>query len=131
MVSKWAYAFGDRNDPSGRVMHLSAQAKDRTCLVTAEEERLDAAAALAFKEAMRRLPETAGPIVLLDLSRVTFLDSSGLGALVAAMKALAPTRELRLAGLTPPVRKVFELTRMDQVFVLYESAEAALDACLD
>jgi anti-sigma B factor antagonist len=60
--------------------------------------------------------------VILDLAQVDFLDSSGLGAVVAVMKVLGPTRKLELAGLTPTVEKVFRLTRMDQVFTIHASA---------
>ncbi len=48
--------------------------------------------------------------VILDLSSVKFIDSSGLGAIVAAMKQLGSGRRLDLAGLTPVVEKVFRLT---------------------
>ena len=63
--------------------------------------------------------------VVLDLSRVTFVDSSGLGAIVAAMKMLAPDRRLDLAGLQTNVERVFRLTRMDTVFVIHADAGAA------
>ncbi len=58
--------------------------------------------------------------VVLDLSSVGFLDSSGLGAVVAVMKALGPVRRLELSGLTPTVEKVFRLTRMDSVFIIHK-----------
>ena len=108
-------------------MHLSTQATEQLFLIKVEEERIDAAAALAFKEAVRRLAPHAGPVILLDLSGVTFIDSSGLGALVGLLKALAPAQELRLAGTQAPVQKVLELTRMDQVFVLYHDPAEALE----
>ena len=56
---------------------------------------------------------------MLDLSQVTFVDSSGLGAIVAAMKHLEAGRRLDLAGLTPDVAKVFRLTRMDTIFTIH------------
>jgi anti-sigma B factor antagonist len=99
------------------------------CIVTVEEARIDAAAALAFKEAVRVATEDAPPLVILDLRNVAFIDSSGLGAIVAAMKFLAPTRKLVLAGATPSVRRVFELTRMDSVFDLFPTLDAALGKC--
>ena len=75
---------------------------------------------------MRALTEESEGTVLLDLGQVTFIDSSGLGAIVAAMKNLAPAHKLVLAGLTPPVDKVFRLTRMDTVFGVFSTVEAAL-----
>lgn len=88
-------------------------------VVTVHENRIDAACALQFKERMRDLTETASARVILDLSCVAFLDSSGLGAVVAVMKLLGPNRKLELVGLTPSVAKVFRLTRMDTIFTIH------------
>lgn len=96
-------------------------------VVTVEEERIDAVVAIQFKDEMRALTDDAPPRVLLDLSQVTFLDSSGLGAVVAAYKQAAPARKLELAALSPTVEKVFKLTRMDTVFTIYASAEDATE----
>ena len=43
------------------------------------------------------------------------------------MKHLSPDRELVLSGLTPTVARVFKLTRMDSVFAVYPTREAAVD----
>lgn len=64
--------------------------------------------------------------VIVDLSEVDFIDSSGLGAIVAAMKQLREGQRLELAGLTPTVSKVFRLTRMDTVFSLFDTLEEAV-----
>jgi anti-sigma B factor antagonist len=64
------------------------------------------------------------------MSAVDFLDSSGLGAVVAAMKQAGTGRRLELAGLTNLVAKVFSLTRMDTVFVIHTDASSALDGGL-
>ena len=74
----------------------------------------------------RQATEGGTDTVVLDLHHVAFIDSSGLGAIVAAMKHLAPDRKLVLAGLTPTVEKVFKLTRMDSVFSVFPTIEGAL-----
>ncbi len=89
------------------------------------ESRIDAAVAIRFKEEMREATDGGHGPVVLDLSQVEFLDSSGLGAVVAVMKILAPERRLELAGLTPSVAKVFRLTRMDSVFTIHQTAPTA------
>ena len=66
--------------------------------------------------------------VIMDLTAVNFLDSSGLGAIVAVMKLLAPARRLELAGLTPAVEKVFRLTRMVSVFTIHPDVARGLGA---
>lgn len=90
--------------------------------VTVQENRIDAACALQFKERMREVTQGNAHRVILDLGQVQFLDSSGLGAVVAVMKLLAPDRKLELSSLTPTVEKVFRLTRMDTIFTIHPQA---------
>lgn len=100
-------------------MELEAEQKQGLLVVRALTDRIDAAAAIQFKDRMRELVQTPAKRVVLDLSRVAFLDSSGLGAVVAVMKLLGPDRSLELAALTPTVEKVFRLTRMDSIFTIH------------
>jgi anti-sigma B factor antagonist len=105
-------------------MMIDATTEGGTLLLTIGETRLDASVALAFKEAMRgRVAGHDGPVAI-DMARVEFMDSSGLGALVAAMKMLGGARRLELAGCRPIVARVLALTRMDRVFVLHEDVDA-------
>lgn len=106
-------------------MNLFAESRDGALVVRVGEERLDAAIAIRFKDQMREIIAQPATRVVMDLSAVTFLDSSGLGAVVAVMKTLAPQR-LDLAGLTPNVEKVFRLTRMDSVFRIHTTLAEAL-----
>lgn len=109
-------------------MKLSAETEELLQVIRVLDDRIDAAVALEFKESMRRMAKEAPATIILDLSRVNFIDSSGLGAIVATMKHLAPARVLLLAGLTNPVERVFRLTRMDSVFSLYATVDDALNA---
>jgi len=106
-------------------MELHDTCHDGIRTVTVPETRIDAAAAIRFKDAMRAVTADGPDHVVLDLSNVVFVDSSGLGAIVAAMKQMGPGRRLDLAGLTPDVAKVFRLTRMDSVFVIHAGADRA------
>ncbi|MGE4328010.1 MAG: STAS domain-containing protein [Pseudodonghicola sp.] len=107
-------------------MFLSSIQRGDTRIVTVNAERIDAAVAIQFKEDMRTETASAPDRVILDLSAVKFIDSSGLGAIVAAMKQLGDERRLDLAGLTPLVDKVLRLTRMDTVFTLFPSIDEAM-----
>ncbi|MHA6262982.1 STAS domain-containing protein [Arenibacterium sp. CAU 1754] len=109
-------------------MSLTSTVTDTAHIVTVNTPRIDAAIAIQFKEDMRRETETGPDRVILDLSSVEFIDSSGLGAIVAAMKQLDDHRKLDLAGLTPTVDKVFRLTRMDTVFNLFGTLDDAIAA---
>lgn len=101
-------------------MDLTADLRGDILVIHALDDRIDAAGAIRFKDRMRELTQTGSARVVLDLSRVAFVDSSGLGAVVAVHKALAPDRKLELAGLTATVQKVFRLTRMEQVFTIHD-----------
>ncbi len=112
-------------------MSLSSSMTGDTQIITVNCDRIDAAMAIQFKEDMRSETETETRRVILDLTSVEFIDSSGLGAIVASMKQLGDGRRLDLAGLQPVVEKVFRLTRMDSVFRLSGSLDAATQAGAD
>lgn len=91
-------------------------------VLTVQTSRIDAAIAMAFKDQARQIVPAEKGRVVLDLAQVEFLDSSGLGSLVAIMKMLDGERRLELANCGDVVRKVLKLTRMDRVFLLSDSA---------
>lgn len=107
-------------------MQLQTQTRPKVVSVQVMEDRIDAATAIQFKEKMRDIAKTGDQRMVLDLSRVQFLDSSGLGAIVAVKKLLGADRALELSGLTPTVEKVFRLTRLDSIFTIHPSLEAAV-----
>lgn len=110
-------------------MNLLSELVDGTQVVRVEDERIDASVAIQFKDRMRELATQAGNRLILDLGRVTFVDSSGLGAIVAVMKFLAPACKLELADLTPNVSNVFRMTRMDSVFLIHPAVPGGRKAC--
>ncbi|MFD0859804.1 STAS domain-containing protein [Roseovarius aquimarinus] len=106
-------------------MDLSSSRHGDYQMITVNAPRIDAGAAIAFKEALRARTEGGTGDVLLDLGAVDFIDSSGLGAIVAALKLVGPDRRLDLARLTPDVEKVFRLTRMHTIFTIHTALEDA------
>lgn len=109
-------------------MHLTTQTKTNVLCVTVEDDRIDAAVAVQFKDAFRKLLVGQKGRVIIDLKNVAFLDSSGLGSLVAVMKLMPNGQKLELASLHETVSKVLKLTRMDSVFVIHADAQTALNA---
>ena len=94
-------------------------------VVTVNAARIDASAALGFKDSMNAIDESNSKI-LLNLEQVEFIDSSGLGAVVSVMKHLGKVRKMDLCALTPTVEKVFRLTQMDSIFAIYATLEQAV-----
>lgn len=101
-------------------MKVVTQQISGALVISVDQNRIDAACAIQFKDQMRQLTQPGAPRVVLDLAQVAFIDSSGLGAIVAAMKALGPAQTLELSGLTETVKKVFRLTRMDTIFIIHD-----------
>ncbi|MEM6577718.1 MAG: STAS domain-containing protein [Pseudomonadota bacterium] len=107
-------------------MELESTVQSDVNVIKVAETRIDAASAVRFKDEMR-LKTEEGPVrVVLDLSNVAFVDSSGLGAIVASMKQMGDKRRLDLASLNHDVAKVFRLTRMDSIFVIHNDVASAL-----
>lgn len=97
-------------------MDLTAADEGAMTVVTIHESRIDAVNATQFKDAMREIVADRRKPTLVDLQRVEFMDSSGLGALITVHKTMPPGLTLTLANMTPNVERVFKLTRMDAVF---------------
>lgn len=103
-------------------MELEVYEQGGILVIRPMQDRIDAACAIHFKDRMRDLTRaSAAPRVVMDMTNIAFLDSSGLGAVVAVLKALGPDRKLELSGLTTTVQKVFRLTRMDSIFVIHDA----------
>ncbi|MEI8241726.1 MAG: STAS domain-containing protein [bacterium] len=68
--------------------------------------------------------------VVVDLAGVDFLDSSGLGTLIALLKRVSERGgDLKIAGLQKKVRMVFEITRAFKIFEIFDNADEAVKAC--
>ncbi|MEO8530178.1 MAG: STAS domain-containing protein [Deltaproteobacteria bacterium] len=101
-------------------LNMENYGQDRMIVVSAS--RIDAVQAIDFKDKFRNAVAGSEGRVVLDLTAVAFIDSSGLGALVASMKTLGVNRKLELCGLQSNVEKVFRLTRLDSVFKVHSNA---------
>ncbi len=102
-------------------MQLSSRMIDDVQVITVQSPRIDAARAIQFKDQMRELTAGGGSQTVLDMEQVGFVDSSGLGAIVASMKQMGEGQSLELAALSDTVAKVFHLTRMDTIFTIHDS----------
>lgn len=107
-------------------MNLEKTQEGQAVILTVEAARIDAANAVYLKDAFSGAIKGENGRVIMDLKEVLFMDSSGLGAMVAAMKQLDSPRKLELCNLQPAVQKVFNLTRMYTVFPIHEDLSAAV-----
>ncbi|HEY7168878.1 MAG TPA: STAS domain-containing protein [Candidatus Binatia bacterium] len=91
-------------------------------------EELDASNAADFKRDISPFLQTQTRLVI-DLRRLRFVDSSGLGAFISCLRKLkANGGDLKLCGMSKQVRAVFELVRMHRIFEIFGTREEAAQA---
>ena len=105
-ASSATFAAGPGEQPGGWVLRVSGE--------------VDVATSPELRRELHQLVDRDGPIVV-DLHDVTFIDSSGLGVLVGTLKRLREQGRdghLVLEGLQDPVRKVFDITGLSELFTI-------------
>jgi anti-sigma B factor antagonist len=90
--------------------------------------RLDMASAPAFRERVKQLVESGSDRLIVDLGEVSFVDSSGLGAVIGGLKvARQAGGDLRIARANEQVKLVLELTSLNRLLHPYVTLEQALE----
>lgn len=106
-------------------MDFSVNTTDEYAVLT-PQERLTAVGAPSLRKHVNRLLEDGNSRIVVDLSQTSFVDSSGLGALIGGLKAARlADGDLRIAAATPAVMNVLKLTNLDKVLRAYESPQTA------
>lgn len=101
---------------------------DATTAVIRPRGRLDLQTAQPFRSKVAAAVESGHIRIVVDLAAVTFMDSSGLGALIAGLKtARQAGGELRIAAVSDQVTMVLELTQMHRVLRAHDTVDDALD----
>lgn len=97
--------------------------------VVAPKGDLDMAVADELRRTLTALIDGKQTRLVIDLAHVLYIDSSGLGVLVAAMKqARGAGGDIRLCALEPDVHAIFEMTRLTKIMDIHPSRTEALAA---
>jgi anti-sigma B factor antagonist len=108
-------------------LEVETRQADNGVTVVAPTGRLDVAGAPTLKDAISETVKNGHPKVVIDLGGVSFVDSTGLGSVIAALKQIRSSAgDLRLAAPNQQVRVVLELTTLDRVFPYFATVEEAL-----
>lgn len=87
--------------------------------------RLDTTTKDALTQQIKQIATQQATLVLLDLSKVEFVDSSGLGAMVAALKSLRSVGgELALCQPSDQVKTLLEITGLERIMKIYPNRQA-------
>lgn len=91
------------------------------------EGRLDLMTGANLKEEIRQVCDKGAKRIHLNLQKIEFINSSGLGALVSVMKQVRLKKgRLTLSNLAPYVREIFDITQLSNVFEIHETEKEAL-----
>ncbi len=107
-------------------MQLAHEKKGNVVIVKPLEKRMDAVIAADFREEMEAFIKDGQTLFILDMSEIDFVDSSGLGAIMACLRMLGGKGDLMIAGARGNVTSLIKLTRMDRVFQLFANCDEAL-----
>ncbi len=109
-------------------MNIAVDREGDVTVVTVPVEELDAGNSGELKRELAPVLHEAQNAVF-DLSRVRFIDSSGLGAMLSCLRQLSGRGgDLKLCGLTQQVRATFELVRLDRIFDIHDRRAEAVRA---
>ena len=109
-------------------MDVATDVTEDGIVIVRSQGRLNMAAAPQLRGVVSDLTAAGRVRIVIDLSAVTFIDSSGLGALIGGLKsARQAAGDLRIAAPTEQVTTVLGLTNLDRVLKPYASVEEALD----
>jgi anti-sigma B factor antagonist len=99
---------------------------EEVLVIQVKEDNLDASNVRAFRDGMQALIKDKTRVVL-DMSHLKFVDSSGLGALISCLRDTNGRKgDFRLSNMSRSVLALFELMRMHRVFSIHETAEGAV-----
>lgn len=90
---------------------------------------LDVSVQSKFKEELVNASRHKDDEIILDFEKVSFIDSSCLGVLVSLTKRIREEKgDIKLSQLSSDVRSIFQITRLDNVFEIYDSNDDAVDS---
>jgi anti-sigma B factor antagonist len=109
-------------------MDITKRSKDDVVILDIAGE-IDLYNAPEIKDIINGLIEEQNFNVIINLEKVTYIDSSGIGALISSLSNLKKYQGgLKIINVYASVRKVFELTKLTSFFDIYDSEEEALES---
>jgi len=110
-------------------MRYSIEKHDKYTLFTLDEEKMDTLIAPEAKSEFVTLFQSGTVNLVLNMSGVKYVDSSGLSALLVAHRsAKSESGLLVLVGISDHVMKLIKISKLDQVFTILPTVEEAVDA---
>ena len=120
-------ANGDRMALGPPAFHIEDDLSPGATAIFSVRGELDLHEAPELQDRVRAAIDRGAKLIVVDLTDVTFIDSMALGVLLATARKLHPAGgRLRLVVPNPSIRRIFEISLLDQVFTLDRSRGEAL-----
>jgi len=115
-----------KSNQRGGTMAFKKTITDGLLIVKTTTDRATVEISGNFKDEIIQEIEDGSTKIIVDLSSAEYVDSSFLGALVALLKRTTlKNGDLKLIGLQPAVRAMFDLTRLHRIFDIFDNIESA------
>jgi anti-sigma B factor antagonist len=115
---------GEKED----AMRIQTEKLDRVMVLTPMESSMDASSAPDMKKKMLDLIGQGNRNLVLDFTHVRFMDSTGLGTVISALKAIGHDGDLGLCCIRENIMEIIRLTRLDRALRIFATRADALAA---
>jgi len=106
-------------------VELAIDNDELCCVVAIKGTVLDASNTQEFREKMSLTLQKERDVVL-DMSQLQFIDSSGIGAILSCLRNLnGQGKDLKICGLSKPVKVIFDLVRIQRIIEIFSTLEEA------
>jgi anti-sigma B factor antagonist len=113
-------------------INFTEQDVNEVTVMRIKDVRLDSRISQLYKQEFLKMKDAGITEVVVDLTDVDFIDSSGLGSLLLGRRVFnGENGDLRIIGAHEKVAKMFEIAKLDRVFEFYDNLEAAVQSYKD
>jgi anti-sigma B factor antagonist len=110
-------------------MEITQETIDNTVVIRLEGNVMGGPEAVKLNEEINQLLDDQQKQLILDLSKVNRMNSSGLGILINALTTFRQNGgELKLAGMTDRIKGLLAMTKLNTIFEIYDTVDAALNS---
>lgn len=102
-------------------MRIEIRNEGKVVIVKPGGKNLDAGVVGEFTGIMNELIENGKWLIVLDIFGVEFMDSSFLGVIISSLKKIGKSGNIAILGASSNVMRLFELTRLDKIFPMYDN----------
>jgi len=108
-------------------MNINSETKEKALIIKINEENIDITNAFEFREGLIKEAEKISDYIILNMSKINYIDSSGLGVLISFLRFVKDSnRELKLANCKTKVMETMKFTLLENEFPIFDNIENAM-----